>query len=58
MIERAIAITACQLELSQTQQRILGLWSERVIHNYVLVVALGVRGIGSQRRAPEQSLGI
>jgi hypothetical protein len=46
MIERAIAIPSCQLELGQTQQRILGLWGQGIVHNYVLVVALGICGIG------------
>jgi hypothetical protein len=53
MIERAIAIASCKLELSQTQQCIFGLWSQGIIHNYMLVVALGIRGIGRECCAPE-----
>jgi hypothetical protein len=53
MIERAITVAASQLELGQTQQRILSLWSQGIVHHYVLVIALGIRGVGCQRRTPE-----
>jgi hypothetical protein len=58
MREGAVSITSCQLELSQAQQRILGLGGKRIVHNEMLVVALGISCVRSERRSPEQSLGV
>jgi len=45
MRQRTVTVAACQLELRKPQQRILGLRSKRIIHDYVPVIALGIRGI-------------
>jgi hypothetical protein len=58
MREGAVPITSCKLELSQAQQRILGLGSQRIIHNEMLVIALGISCVRGERRSPEQSLGV
>jgi hypothetical protein len=58
MRERAITITSRQLELSQPQQGIFGLGRQRVIHHEMLVITFGIRCVRSERRSPEQCLGI
>jgi hypothetical protein len=58
MTERAVTITSCQLELRQTQQGIFRLGCQRVIHHEVLVITFGIRCVRSERRSPEQRLGV
>jgi hypothetical protein len=53
MGERTVTITPCQLELCQTQQGIFGLGRQRIIHDEVFVITLGIRGIRSECRPPE-----
>ena len=54
----AVSIPARKLQLRQAQQRVFGLWRKRIVHNYVLVVALRVRGIRCKACPPIQSFRI
>jgi hypothetical protein len=42
MYEGPITIPSCKLELREPQQGVFGLRCERIVDNYVLVVALRV----------------